>query len=508
MAAKLREGFTTGSAATGAALAALHLLRFGHAPDHVDVPLPPFAAQTPPEPLHSLVAGTQTLHARGWLRLAVATCAPGPAPELVELPELAKFSASLPPDTAAIADASDAATNAATADATSAGTDAATAAARAPLRLAHASIRKDGGDDPDATSGALITATVILEGPQLAGACAPEAAETTHNPASPAQMAGLGQESGSGPAQLPALGQPPTLGQKTQAASAAQAAPADFVLLSTPTAVAMRTDVDIQIEGGFGVGRVTLPGLPVPVGQAAINPVPRQQIDFALRHALASALPPCPRLRVIISVPEGERLARQTFNPRLGIVGGISILGTQGTVRPYSHQAWKATIQQGLAVAAATGCRSIGLTTGRRSERLLMERYPDMPPQSFVQVADFAAFSLQAAGAGKFDTLVWGCFFGKLVKLAQGHAYTHARHADLDMAGLARVCEQNGARCAEQVKNCVTAAHALELLLQDRAGTDVMQQVAVKAAAVAANFAGRPVRLHLFHTDGRELLAL
>ncbi|WP_291438925.1 cobalt-precorrin-5B (C(1))-methyltransferase CbiD [Desulfovibrio sp.] len=493
MAAKLREGFTTGSAATGAALAALNLLCSGYAPDHVDVPLPPFDAQPVPErpakpaadvdaeQTVSARANTdashhiaqeakeeilahpaptertaqkpappaQALRPRGWLRLAVAACGPGPAPELAAF---AGFSASLPPDAAG-------------ADAT-----------RAPLRLAHASIRKDGGDDPDATSGALVTATVIMEGimegPWQTDRPAPAPAGIAHGSPCPAQKP--------------------------------SAAPAPMARVAPSTS----TDLRITIEGGPGVGRVTLPGLPVPVGEAAINPVPRQQIAFALRHAVATAMPPCPPLRVIISVPEGERLARQTFNPRLGIVGGISILGTQGTVRPYSHKAWKATIEQGLAVAAATGCRSIALTTGRRSERLLMERYPHMPEQCFIQVADFAAFSLHAAGTGRFDNLVWGCFFGKLVKLAQGHAYTHARHADLDMAGLARVCEQYGACCAEQVKNCVTAAHALELLLQDKAGTDVIRQVAVKAAAVAAKFAGRPVRLHLFHTDGRELLAL
>ena len=517
MAAKLREGFTTGSAATGAALAALHLLCSGHAPDHVDVPLPPFetqpaagrtdsaapdtdAAQSAGAPANMAASpladgqdavknaaekasahrsvednargpcgATQNLHPRGWLRLAVAVCDYGPAPELAAL---AEFSDGLTPDSAE------------------------TCAARVPLRLAHASIRKDGGDDPDATSGALITATVIMEAPVLAAQAAPAPAGIAHSPACPVPM-------------QPACPFSARNADQARMTQMPRTAPTD---VSVPggsiSGVSTSADVCIHIDGGPGVGRVTLPGLPVAVGEAAINPVPRQQIAFALRHALAAALPPCPLLRVIISVPEGQRLSRQTFNPRLGIVGGISILGTQGTVRPFSHKAWKATIQQGLAVAAATGCRSIALTTGRRSERLLMERYPEMPQQCFIQVADFAGFSLQAAGAGNFDSLVWGCFFGKLVKLAQGHAYTHARHANLDMADLARVCEQYGARCAAQVKNCITAAHALELLLQDRAGTDVIRQVAAKAAAVAANFAGRPVRLHLFHTDGRELLAL
>ena len=360
----------------------------------------------------------------------MAVCGHGPAPELAACPEFAPLFVE-----------GDSCGHAVGAEGRNGG-----------LRVAHASIRKDGGDDPDATSGALITVTVV-ENFAMTGQTGVTAAAAT------------GMDAANSPA--------------------------------------------VSIEGGPGVGRVTLPGLPVPVGEAAVNPTPRQQIAFAMRHgARVFGTGPCPPLRVIVSVPEGERLARQTFNPRLGIVGGISILGTQGTVRPYSHQAWKATIEQGLAVAAATGCRDMGLTTGRRSERLLMDKYPQMPQRSFIQVADFAAFSLKAAGAMPFDNLIWGCFFGKLVKLAQGHAYTHARHAELDMEELARLCRQCGASCADQVRHCITAAHALELLLQDKAGNDVIALTGEKAAAVAANFAGRHVRLHLFHTDGRELLAL
>lgn len=461
MTAKLREGFTTGSAATGAALAALHLLRTGHAPSHVDVPLPPFSFSPSPTPgvpdtaVHDTTgsatagnfagsgfAGEEIPVPRGLLRLEVAACYHGPAPELASCPEFAALFAQKTPSAHA---APPAAAIARSSRRNSTGNG---------LRVAHASIRKDGGDDPDATSGALITVTVVENFPV-------------------AEQPAIGHTTAAGRA--PGLAHPFT----------------------------------VSIEGGPGVGRVTLPGLPVPVGEAAVNPTPRQQITIALhRAAFQLGEQPCLPLRVIISVPEGERLARQTFNPRLGIVGGISILGTQGTVRPYSHQAWKATIEQGLAVALATGCRDMGLTTGRRSERLLMDKYPQMPQRSFIQVADFAAFSLKAAGAMPFENLVWGCFFGKLVKLAQGHAYTHARHADLDMEDLARLCRQCGAACANEVRNCVTAAHALELLLQDKAGNDVIALTCEKAAAVAANFAGRHVRLHLFHTDGRELLAL
>ena len=402
MPTKLREGFTTGSAATGAALAALQLLCHGCAPDTVRVPLPPFASPqqggngVQPEP-------------RGWLVLPVANCDSGPAPELAARWAANNFEHCDPPP-------------------------------QGIIRSAHASIIKDGGDDPDATSGARITATVVES-------ILPQNREEVAEPG------------------------------------------------------------NIIIKGGPGVGRVTLPGLPVPVGQAAINPVPRQQIGLALQ-AQKYASADSTRLTVFVSVPLGSELAQKTFNPRLGIEGGISILGTQGTVRPFSHAAWKATIEQGLAVATATGCRTLCLTTGRRSERLLMERYPQLPERCFVQVADFAQFSLNAAGAMNFERIVWGCFFGKLVKLAQGHTYTHAKDSTLDMQALAQLAQAAKARCASEVARCITAAHALELLLADAAGPRVIEQVARLAMQTAQNFSGQAVSLHLFHTDGRELLAL
>lgn len=437
MAEKLREGFTTGSAATGAALAALQLLRTGVAPNAIRVPLPPFGSGPGK---HNPCNSGGLPEPRGWLRLHIECCAAGPAPELAAAWAAAEAGASNgqadppPPDIIAIA---------------------------------HASIIKDGGDDPDATSGARITATVV------------ESA-------------------------MPAMDLFANDGK-----DAASHAPADEDGGVSPHAAVAYPD-HIIIKGGPGVGRVTLPGLPVPIGQAAVNPVPRQQITCALQAqeqeyaaAQSRAL-----LTVFVSVPDGARLAHKTFNPRLGIEGGISILGTQGTVRPFSHDAWKATIEQGLAVARATGCQCACLTTGRRSERLLMERCPDLPERCFVQVADFAQFSLQAAGRMQFERIIWGCFFGKLVKLAQGHTYTHAKDSTLDMQALAQLAREVGADCADAITRCVTAAHALELLLADSAGAETIKRVAQQAARTAQLFAGHPVSLHLFHTDGRELLAL
>lgn len=360
----LREGFTTGSAATAAAMAALDVLLGRPPPFGVRIPLPPFDDGSP----------------AGWLDIPVRGARRASGKE-----------------------------------------------------TASAQVRKDGGDDPDATHGAVVVATVR---------------------AIPGRLA---------------------------------------------------VDEDIVLRGGKGVGRVTLPGLPVAVGEAAINPVPRAQIRYGLRligtrHGYGGGLD------VLISVPLGRLMARNTFNPRLGIMGGISILGTQGTVRPYSHEAWKTAILQGMEVAAAIGCDTLCLSTGRRSERFLLALYPHLPPQAAVQAADFAEFSLQEAGKRPFRHLAWGCFFGKLVKLAQGNASTHAHDAALDFDLLARWCAGPGIPAA-RLARCVTAGHALEMLLGVGApGLDAVREVALRASRTARAFAGRPVTIHVFHMNGQELV--
>ncbi len=265
----------------------------------------------------------------------------------------------------------------------------------------------------------------------------------------------------------------------------------------------------INIDGGSGVGRFTLPGLPLPVGYAAINPAPRKQIKAGL-ELVAKNFGYSGGIDVCIEVPNGEKIAKNTFNPRLGIKGGISILGTQGTVKPFSHAAWKATIAQGLQVAAANNCKSVCLSTGRRSERLLLSKYEHLPKLSAVQVADFAEFSLQEAAKYKFEQIIWGCFFGKLVKLAQGHAYTHAHAATIDFNLLSLWCAEFGlnAQNVHKVKQCVTANHALEIILQDSQHIYILESIAMHAAKTASNFAGQNVQINLFHLDGRVLISL
>jgi cobalt-precorrin-5B (C1)-methyltransferase len=220
----------------------------------------------------------------------------------------------------------------------------------------------------------------------------------------------------------------------------------------------------VLIGGGRGVGVATLPGLPVPVGSAAINPGPTEQI----RRSVLEVLPEDFKGVALVSIeaPQGEEIARHTLNPRLGITGGISILGTGGIVRPYSHTAWAECVRRSLDVAMAAGHGCAVLTTGRRSERFFQQRFPFAPEVCLVQAADFFAESLQGAAARGFACVVWSVFFGKLAKQAQGFANTHAREAALDFSLLAECAREAGADAAQvqDITQANTAAHALALV--------------------------------------------
>ena len=262
--------------------------------------------------------------------------------------------------------------------------------------------------------------------------------------------------------------------------------------VGAPAAIPMEGEgLIIAIEGGRGVGRVTLPGLPVPVGRAAINPAPCSQIEAAVREAMAGR---SGRVRLLVEAENGEEIARKTLNPRLGIVGGISILGTQGIVKPYSHEAWRATIDSGLSVARSQGFHMAAFSTGRRSERLLMEEAPDLPDLCFVQAADYFAHAVQTACAMGFTEILWGCFFGKLAKMAQGLPYTHARTEPTDFAFLASLAAEAGAdpEACEAVRLANTARHALELLEDAQVRQRFADITARKALGAALCFASAP----------------
>jgi len=265
---------------------------------------------------------------------------------------------------------------------------------------------------------------------------------------------------------------------------------------------------NVTITGGEGVGRVTKPGLPVEVGQYAINPAPKQQITRAVREGLVEAGIEG-SVTVTVEVPGGEEIAQKTLNPRLGIVGGISILGTRGTVVAFSTEAYKDTITLAMNVARAQGLGTIVLTTGGRSERFLRGLRPDIPPVAFVQVADFFSFSVQEAVRKGFSHIIYSCFFGKLVKMALGHGYTHARSSVLDLKRLSQWAREEGIQdeAAGKVASSNTAREALGVILGQECADRVLARVLKEALARAREFAGPGPRLtyFLFSTDGKLL---
>ena len=400
MAKQLREGFTTGTAAAAAAKAAVIGLLTGKMPERVSIALPPFVFEN------------GVLRQDGEERLTVALFA----------------------------------------------------GARDPDGQAWAEVVKDGGDDPDATHGAIL---------RVRAAFAPFGAEANTS-------------------------------------------------LSLPGGVTLHT--------GTGVGVATLPGLPVAVGEPAVNPQPRKQIAFAVAEAAAPGQgcgqtcgQACGQsrerhgLHLLLEVPDGTLRARRTLNPRLGIQGGISILGNSGTVRPYSHDAWKATISQGVAVASALGITELVLSTGRRSERLGFGLFPHLPPQAGIQAADHAAHSLREAARESFHALHWVCFPGKLLKLAQGLEWTHARSGEADINLLAALTREQGGteQTAGQVAAMPTAAGAFSVLGHDAALHDaVLRRLGDMAfaglsgwlqEACAANSTPVPaLSLHVFALDQNE----
>ncbi|KHK03174.1 cobalt-precorrin-5B (C(1))-methyltransferase [Desulfovibrio sp. TomC] len=264
-------------------------------------------------------------------------------------------------------------------------------------------------------------------------------------------------------------------------------------------------DGSVVVDGGEGVGRVTLPGLPVAVGLAAINPAPRAQIAAAVAEAMRLAGYDG-GISAVVTVADGEGLARKTLNPRLGIVGGISILGVSGIVRPFSHDAWQTSISESLDVARALGHDTVGFSTGRRSEALLRAAEPELPETALMQAADFFAFALAEAARRDFGRIVWAAFGGKLVKMAQGLQNTHAHRGDTDFSALAGWCAAAGwpAGLAQQAAAANTARHALEMAPSPAAKTALVAVLAGEALGHMRRFAGPGPSLTLlvFDFDG------
>lgn len=239
-----------------------------------------------------------------------------------------------------------------------------------------------------------------------------------------------------------------------------------------------RAGAGVTLRAGEGVGIVTKPGLPVPPGEPAINPVPRRMIREALAE-VAAANGAVADVDVEISIPGGAALARQTWNPRLGIVGGLSVLGTTGIVHPYSCAAWIHSIHRGVDVARAAGFPHVGAATGRTSEEALAARY-DLPEVARIDMGDFAGGVLKYVRAHPVPRLTLAGGFAKMTKLAQGALDLHSGRSQVDHDWLAaRAPDALG----KALKGANTASEALAISMQ--AGHDIAGAVASDALAVS-----------------------
>ncbi|MCK6393744.1 cobalt-precorrin-5B (C(1))-methyltransferase [Zoogloea sp.] len=224
----------------------------------------------------------------------------------------------------------------------------------------------------------------------------------------------------------------------------------------------------IVLRGGPGVGTVTKPGLGLDVGGPAINPVPRRNITDNVRAAGSAILATGDGLAVTISVPGGEVMATKTLNARLGILGGISILGTTGIVRPYSTAAFRASVVQAVDVAANQGQTSVVFTTGGRTEKCAMRCFPALDEACFVQMGDFVKAAFQTAVKQGMQHIIVGAMVGKLTKIAQGLSVTHAWREEVDRELIASAAAEVGAPpdLVDEIRAAETARFAAERLAE------------------------------------------
>ena len=244
--------------------------------------------------------------------------------------------------------------------------------------------------------------------------------------------------------------------------------------------VSRTSEPGILIDGGFGVGRVTKRGLDQPVGNAAINSVPRKMIRENLEQVCA-ACSYCGGLKVIISVPDGEKLAKKTFNPRLGIVGGISILGTTGIVDPMSEKALLDTIRVELRQRQANGAEYVLLTPGNYGSEYIRSTL-GIDPTLAVQSSNFIGDTIDMCREMGFKGALLIGHIGKLVKIAGGMLNTHSKYGDCRMEILAAHAGAAGVapEVIEQLLGCVACDDVLRILQEHGGYEPVMERVTEK----------------------------
>jgi cobalt-precorrin-5B (C1)-methyltransferase len=244
----------------------------------------------------------------------------------------------------------------------------------------------------------------------------------------------------------------------------------------------------VSFRAGEGVGIVTRPGLPIPPGEPAINPVPRALMEAVVRD-LAFEYGQPPDVEITVSVPGGEALAAKTWNPRLGIVGGISILGTTGIVRPFSCSAWIASIHRGIDVARADGLTHVAGCTGATSEATVQALY-GLPDHAMLDMGDFVGGTVKYLRRHPVARLSVGGGFGKMAKLAQGATDLHSARSQVDLGDLARAAGD------PQIAVANSAMEALEL-----GGALLADDVAQRARGVLAGLLGPGVAVDVVIVD-------
>ena len=220
-----------------------------------------------------------------------------------------------------------------------------------------------------------------------------------------------------------------------------------------------------EIYGGKGVGKFTLPGFDYPPGEAAINKAPREMI----RHNLEPLNIDYSPLTITISVPQGAEIALRTFNPRLGIEGGISIIGVSGIVKPFSEEAFIDSIRKCMTIAKASGSERVVINSGGKSERFVKSLYPNLPQQAFVEYGNYIGETLKMANELGFKYVTLGVMLGKAVKLANGHLDTHSRKTTMDKGFIAQLLKESG--CDNDINNITLARELWAMIPSDKVNT-------------------------------------
>jgi len=262
----------------------------------------------------------------------------------------------------------------------------------------------------------------------------------------------------------------------------------------------------IEIDGGIGVGRVTKPGLGLEIGSAAINPTPKKMILENIQEVGEQILKRS-GIKIVISVPKGKELAIKTDNPRIGIMDGISILGTSGIVIPYSTASFAAAIRQQIDVVHSMNDRDVVLTTGGRSEDFA-RKIIELPDHSFIQMGDFSGYTIkQCAKKGLKKAYVAG-FIGKLAKIAAGAKQTHVKGSKVNMKFLSEIAKRCNAEdnTVHKIQNANTARNVQEIIVEDSVD-GFFDEVSKEACIQMRNHSegNIPIEVILFDFNGKIL---